>query len=190
MPTSKSGGGQSGNDEREIQPKILIPEVRLQARVAELAQEINHDYRGRELTMICVLKGSFIFFSDLIRRLDLPMTCEFLGVSSYGNKTVSSGEVKLTLDINDPLENKHVIVVEDIVDTGLTLSYIMNLLRTRKPATLKSATLLMKPECLKTEIEADYTGFKIGKEFVVGYGVDFAGKYRGLPYIGYIEHGH
>lgn len=172
------------------QPKILIPEVRLQARVAEIAQEINHDYRDKEITAICILKGSFIFFSDLIRKLDLPMTCEFLGLSSYGNKMVSSGEVKLTLDINEPLENRHVIVVEDIVDSGLTLSYIMSALRARKPASLKSCALLLKPESLKTDIEVDYLGFRIGKEFVVGYGIDYAGKHRGLPYVGYIEHGH
>jgi hypoxanthine phosphoribosyltransferase len=103
---------------------------------------------------------------------------------------VSSGEVKITLDINEPLENKHVIVFEDIVDSGLTLSYIMSSLRARKPASLKSCSLLLKPDSLKTEIDADYLGFKIGKEFVVGYGIDFAGKFRELPYIGYIEHGH
>jgi hypoxanthine phosphoribosyltransferase len=171
-------------------PKVLIPEIKIQARLAELAQEISHDYQGREITAICVLKGSFIFFSDLIRQLDLPMTCEFLGVSSYGNRMVSSGEVKVTLDINEPLENRHVIVVEDIVDSGLTLHYIMNMLRARKPATLKSCALLLKPDCLKTPTEVDYLGFKIGKEFVVGYGVDYAGAYRGLPYIGYLEHDH
>ena len=172
------------------QPKILIPEVKLQARIAEIAQEINHDYKGRDITAICILKGSFIFFSDVIRRLEMPMSCEFLGVSSYGNKMVSSGEVKLTLDITDPLENKHVIVFEDIIDTGLTLSYIMNMLRARKPATLKSCALLMKPESLKTDIDADYLGFRIGREFVVGYGIDYAGKHRGLPYIGHLEHEH
>jgi hypoxanthine phosphoribosyltransferase len=177
-------------DQQRKQPKVLIPEVKLQARINELAQEINHDYRGREITAVCILKGSFVFFSDLIRRLESPMTCEFLGVSSYANKMVSSGEVKVTLDINEPLENRHVIVFEDIVDSGLTLSYIMNSLRARKPASLKSCSLLLKPDNLKTEIDLDYLGFKIGKEFVVGYGIDFAGKFRGLPYIGYIEHGH
>lgn len=171
-------------------PKVLIPEVKLQARIAEIAQEINHDYRGRDVVMICVLKGSFIFFSDLIRHIDLPMSCEFLGVSSYGNKMVSSGEVKVTLDINEPLENKHVIIVEDIVDSGLTLTYILNMLRARRPATLKSCSLLVKPDSLRTEVEVDYLGFKIGGEFVVGYGIDFSGKHRELPYIGYIEHGH
>jgi hypoxanthine phosphoribosyltransferase len=171
-------------------PKILIPEVKLQARVAEIAHEISHDYRGRSITAVCILKGSFIFFSDVIRHLDLPLTCEFLAVSSYGSKMVSSGEVKVTLDINEPLEGKHVIVFEDIVDSGLTLSYIMNMLRARKPASIKSCSLLLKPDALKTEIECDYLGFKIGKEFVVGYGLDYAGKFRGLPYIGYIEHEH
>src|SRR4051812_14363435 len=178
------------DEEQRKSLKILIPEVKLQARIAELAQEINHDYRGREITAICILKGSFVFFSDIIRRLEFPMSCEFLGVSSYGNKMVSSGEVKVTLDINEPLENRHVIVFEDIVDTGLTLSYIMNSLKGRKPATLKSCSLLLKPETLKTEIDVDYLGFKIGREFVVGYGIDFAGKWRGLPYVGYVEHEH
>lgn len=171
-------------------PKILIPEVRLQARLTELAQEISNDYRGKEVTVVCVLKGSFIFFSDLIRKLDLKLTCEFLGLSSYGNKMVSSGEVKVTLDINEPLENKHVLIIEDIVDSGLTLSYILSSLKARKPASLKTCSLLLKPECLKTQVDVDYIGFKIGREFVVGYGVDYAGKYRGLPYIGYIEQEH
>src|SRR5262249_10908355 len=131
------------------QPKILIPEVRLQARVAEMAHEINHDYRGQEIVAVCVLKGSFVFFSDIIRHLDLPLSCEFLGVSSYGNKMVSSGEVKVTLDMNEPLEGKHVIVFEDIVDSGLTLRYLMDMLRSRKPASLKSCSLLIKPDAMK-----------------------------------------
>jgi hypoxanthine phosphoribosyltransferase len=172
------------------QPQVLIPEVKLQARLAEIAHEINEDYRGKNVTAICILKGSFVFFSDLIRHFEFPMTCEFLGVSNYNNKNVSSGEVKITLDINEPLENRHVIVFEDIVHSGLTLSYIMNNLRTRKPASLKSCSLLLKPESLKTPIEIDYLGFKIGKEFAVGYGIDLAGKFRELPYIGYIEHEH
>jgi len=174
----------------ELNPKVLIPEVKLQARIAEIAEEIQHDYQGREIVAVCVLKGSFIFFSDLIRKLDLPMTCEFLGISSYGNKMVSSGEVKITLDINEPLENKHVIVIEDIVDSGLSLAYIMSTLKARKPATLKSCSLLLKPDALKTEVVVDYVGFKIGNEFVVGYGLDHAGKHRGLPYVGFLEHGH
>lgn len=180
----------TSNDDVNKSPKVLIPEVKIQNRLAELAHEINHDYRGKEIVAICVLKGSFIFFSDIIRRLEMPMTCEFLGVSSYGNKMVSSGEVKVTLDVNDPLENKHVIVFEDIVDSGLTLAYILNMLRARRPASLKSCSLLFKPESLKTEVDVDYIGFKMGKEFIVGYGIDYAGNFRGLPYLGYIEYGH
>lgn len=178
------------SDDSGKKPKILIPEVKLQARITELAQEISHDYRGREVTAVCILKGSFVFFSDIIRRLDLPMACEFLGVSSYGNRMVSSGEVKVTLDINEPLEGKHVIVIEDLIDTGLTMSYIMNMLKARQPASLKSCALLLKTENLKTEATPDYYGFKIGKEFVVGYGIDHAGKYRGLPHIAFLEHDH
>lgn len=182
MPTLDDNSGK--------QPKILIPEAKLLARVQEMAQEIAQDYAGREIVAVCILKGSFIFFADIIRGIDLPLTCEFLGVSSYGNKMVSSGEVKVTLDLNEPLENRHVVVFEDIVDSGLTLTYIMNTLRARKPASLKSCALLLKPDSLKTPVEVDYVGFKIGPEFVVGYGVDYAGKYRGLPYIGYLEHDH
>ena len=169
---------------------MLIPEVKLQERIAELAHELNQDYRGKNLTAVCVLKGTFVFFSDLIRHLEFPLTCEFLGVSSYGKKMVSSGEVKITLDINEPLENRHVVVFDDLVDSGLTLSYIMSTLRARKPASLKSCALLLKAETLKTQIEVDYLGFKIGKESVVGYGIDLNGKFRELPYIGYIEHEH
>lgn len=171
-------------------PKILIPEVKLQNRIAEMAAQISKDYQGREITAICILKGSFIFFSDVIRRIDLPLTCEFLGVSSYGKAKVSSGEVKVTLDINEPLEGKHVIVFEDIVDSGLTLSYILNMLKARRPASLKCASLLVKPEALKIPVQVDYTGFEIGNEFVIGYGLDYAGSFRGLPYIGYLEHDH
>lgn len=182
MPTS--------NKELTGLPQILIPEIRLKARLEELAQEINNDFRGRDVVAICVLKGSFIFFSDLLRKLDLNVSCEFLGVSSYGNKMVSSGEVKVTLDLNDPIEGKHVLIIEDIVDSGLTLNFLINNLRARKPASVKSCSLLLKPDHLKTEVMLDYVGFKIGSEFVVGYGIDYAGKHRGLPYIGYIEQEH
>ena len=171
-------------------PKVLIPEVKLQARIAELADEISHDYAGKEITAVCILKGSFIFFSDVIRRINLPLTCEFLGVSSYGKAKISSGEVKVTLDINEPLEGKHVIIFEDIVDSGLTLSYIINMLRARKPASIKTASLLVKPDSLKIPVDVEYIGFKIQDEFVVGYGLDSAGSYRGLPFIGYFEQDH
>jgi hypoxanthine phosphoribosyltransferase len=174
-------------------PKILIPDVRLKARIEELAREIRQDYAGKEITAVCVLKGSFIFFTDLVRMLDLPLTTEFLGVSNYGSRGAStgsgSGEVKLTLDINEPLENRHVLVIEDVVHSGLTLNYIMSLLRARRPASVKSCALLVKEERLKVN-PPDYWGFKIGKEYVVGYGIDHEGRHRGLPYIGYIEHDH
>jgi len=172
------------------QIKTLIPESRIQTRVQELAQQINYDYQDKEITAICILKGTFVFFSDLIRQINLPLSCEFLGLSSYGNEKESSGEVKVTLDINDPLEGKHVLVFEDIVDTGLTLDYIQKTIQARKPATLKTCALLFKPEALKTDVIVDYTGFKIGNEFVIGYGVDYAEKYRGLPYIGVVENEH
>ena len=164
-------------------PKVLIPEVKLQARIAELADEISHDYAGKEITAVCILKGSFIFFSDVIRRINLPLTCEFLGVSSYGKAKISSGEVKVTLDINEPLEGKHVIIFEDIVDSGLTLSYIINMLRARKPASIKTASLLVKPDSLKIPVDVEYIGFKIQDEFVVGYGLDYAGSYLSLIHI-------
>jgi hypoxanthine phosphoribosyltransferase len=195
-PTDPSSGEpteetiMSSSDENKQMPRILIPEVKIQSRLDELAQQINRDYQGKEITAVCILKGSFIFFSDLIRRLEVPLSCEFLGVSSYGNGKVSSGEVKITLDINEPLEGKHVLVFEDIVDSGLTLSYILTLLGTRKPASLKCASLLVKPDAMKIPVPVDYTGFEIGNEFVVGYGLDYAQGYRGLPYIGYLQQEH
>jgi len=172
------------------QIKTLIPETRIRTRLTELAQQLNYDYQGKEVTAICVLKGTFVFFSDLIRLLEFPLTCEFLGLSSYGNETQSSGEVKVTLDINEPLEGRHVLVFEDIVDTGLTLDYILSSLRARRPESLKVCTLLQKPESMKVDLPVDYVGFKMGDEFVIGYGVDYAEKYRGLPYIGCIENEH
>jgi hypoxanthine phosphoribosyltransferase len=171
-------------------PKVLIPEAKIKQRIQDMATEIAFDFRGKEITVICVLKGSFIFFADLIRQIDLPMSCEFMGVSSYGNKTTSSGEVKLTLDMTEPLSGKHVVIVEDIVDTGLTMQYLVNNLKARKPASLKVCTLLSKPEAMKCDVELDYVGFQLGKEFVVGYGLDHAGRFRQLPYIGVIENEH
>jgi len=170
-------------------PRILISEPKLKERIAELAREIRQDYAGKELVAVCVLKGSFIFFTDLIRQLDMSLTTEFLGVKAY-HRSVTSGEVKVTLDINEPLEGKHVLVIEDVVHSGLTLNYILNMLRARRPASLKSCALLVKEERLKITPPIDYWGFKLGKEFVVGYGIDYEGKHRGLPYIGMLEHDH
>jgi hypoxanthine phosphoribosyltransferase len=170
--------------------KVLIPEIKIQQRVKELASQINSDYQGKEVALVCTLKGSFIFFADLIRHIDIPITCEFLGLTSYGNQKVSSGEVKVTLDINEPLMNRHVVIIEDIVDSGLTLKYILTSVGARNPASIKTCALLLKPDSLKTDVEVDYVGFKIGSEFVVGYGVDYAERYRELPYIGYLENEH
>lgn len=174
----------------ETLPRALIPESKIRQKVKDLATEITFDYRGKEVVVICILKGSFIFYADLIREIDLTMSCEFMGVSSYGNKTSTSGEVKLTLDMTEPLAGKHVLIVEDIVDTGLTMEYLVNNLKSRKPASLKICSLLVKPESMKCDVEIDYVGFKLAKEFVVGYGLDYAGKFRQLPYIGVIDNEH
>lgn len=168
-------------------PKVLIPESKIKQRIQDLGAEISFDFRGKEVVALSILKGSFIFFADLIRSIDLPLSCEFMGVSSYGNKTTSSGEVKVTLDLTEPIQGKHVLIVEDIVDTGLTMQYLINTLKSRKPASIRICSLLYKPDSMKTEIDIDYIGFKLAKEFVVGYGLDYAGRFRHLPYIGVIE---
>ena len=170
------------------EPKVLFSEVRIRQRLQEIATQINHEYRGKEVVAIAILKGSFIFFADLIRLLDMPLSCEFMGVSSYGASTVSSGEVKVTLDLTEPVQGKHLLIIEDIVDTGLTMKYILDSLSARKPASLRSVAMLLKPESLKIDLDIDYIGFRIGPEFVIGYGLDYAGRYRQLPYIGVLEH--
>jgi hypoxanthine phosphoribosyltransferase len=166
---------------------VLISKEKIAARIQEIGAQINKDYAGKELTVVCVLKGSFIFMADLVRALNVPLTCEFISVSSYGNEKTSSGEVKLVLDISKPLDGKHVLIVEDIVDSGLTLKFIRDLLGVRNPASIACCALLEKPEALKTQVSVEYTGFKIGNEFVVGYGLDYAQKYRELPYIGLMK---
>jgi len=168
-------------------PRVLIPETKIKQRIKELANEISYDLRGKDVTAVCILKGSYMFFADLIREMDLPLSCEFMGVSSYGNKTSSSGEVKITLDMTEPVNGKHVLLIEDIVDTGLTMQYLINTLKVRNPASIKTCSLLMKPESLQCKVNIDYTGFNIGKEFVVGYGLDYQGRYRQIPYIGVMD---
>jgi hypoxanthine phosphoribosyltransferase len=167
--------------------RVLISEEKIQARVKELAKEISDRFAGKELTMICVLKGSFLFFADLVRALKVPVQCEFISVSSYGDAKTSSGEVKLALDISAPLDGRDIIIVEDIVDTGLTLKYIRELLQVRHPASVSCCALLQKPEALKVDVKVEYVGFKIGNEFVIGYGLDYAQRYRELPYVGILE---
>lgn len=168
-------------------PEVLISKQDLEKRVHELGQVLNRDYADKEITAVCILKGGVVFFSDMIRQVTAPLKCEFLGVSSYGGEKKSSGEVKLTQDVRESIEGKHVIVFEDIVDTGLTLSYLLKLFKSRKPASLKVCSLLFKPSCLQTDVSPDYVGFEIENHFVVGYGLDFDGLYRGLPYIGVLE---
>ena len=167
--------------------KVLLTQDQIQKRVRELATEIDQDYQNKEVVALCVLKGSVVFFVDIIRMMKTPVRCEFLGVASYGEEKQSSGEVKLTHDVKFPLNGKHVIVFEDIVDSGVTLHYLLNLLQAREPASLKVCSLLLKPNSLKRKVKPDYCGFEIGNEFVVGYGLDYAGWYRDLPYIGVLE---
>jgi hypoxanthine phosphoribosyltransferase len=159
----------------------LITEEGLARRVAELGARITEDYRGKDLVVVGVLKGSFPFVADLVRQIDLPLRVDFLGLSSYGNGTESSGVVKITSDLTKPIAGKHVLVVEDIVDTGLTMKYLLANLATRQPASVRVCSLLEKPARLRVEVEIAYKGFTIPDEFVVGYGLDFAEQYRNLP---------
>jgi hypoxanthine phosphoribosyltransferase len=167
----------------------LISAQAIEKRVIEMGAEITKDYEGVEedLVLLAVLKGSVIFMSDLCRRIALPLTCEFIGIASYGDETSSSGVVKITQDLTRPIEGKHVIVVEDIIDTGLTAAYLLENLATRHPASLKLASLLHKPSRTVREVPIDYLGFTVPNKFVVGYGLDIAQKYRNLSFIGYVE---
>ena len=160
--------------------KILIDEATLQARVKELGQQITEDYQGRVPLLVGVLKGAFMFMSDLSRAIDLPVDVDFMAVSSYGSATRTSGVVRIVKDLDMDLAGRHVLVVEDIVDSGVTLTYLMNLLQQRRPKSLNIATLLDKPERRLRPVDVAYVGFKIPDEFVVGYGLDFAEDYRNL----------
>ncbi|NOU32528.1 MAG: hypoxanthine phosphoribosyltransferase [Polyangiaceae bacterium] len=157
------------------------------ARVKELGAQITRDYAGRSLVLVGVLKGSFIFAADLARQIDLPLRIDFLGVRSYGEGTESTGVVQIVNDLSKPIEGEDVILVEDIVDTGLTVAHLMDLFRTRRPASVKVCSLLHKPARARVSVNIDYLGFTIEDKFVVGYGLDFAEKYRNLPYVGVIE---
>ncbi len=157
------------------------------ARVKELGAQITSDYAGRSLVLVGVLKGSFIFAADLARQIDLPLRIDFLGVRSYGEGTESTGVVQIVNDLSRPIEGEDVILVEDIVDTGLTVAHLMDLFRTRRPASVKVCSLLHKPARARVSVNIDYLGFTIEDKFVVGYGLDFAEKYRNLPYVGVIE---
>jgi hypoxanthine phosphoribosyltransferase len=167
--------------------EILVSEERLQQRIGELAAEISADYAGREILVVGVLKGALLFISDLVRRLTVPCTMDFMAVSSYGSATHSSGVVRILKDLDAPIEGKHVLLVEDVVDSGLTLSYLMKNLRSREPASLELCTLMVKPAGRRLPIEMRYVGFDMPDTFVVGYGLDFDEHYRQLPYIAAFE---
>lgn len=164
----------------------LINEEELKSKVKELAKKIENDYKDEEILLIGVLKGACVFISDLIRNMDLDVSLDFMAVSSYGMSTESSGVVKIIKDLDVDIEDKNVLVVEDIIDTGLTLKYLSENLKSRNPKSLRICTLLDKPERRKCELDVDYIGFKIPDEFVVGYGIDCAEKFRNLPYVGIV----
>jgi hypoxanthine phosphoribosyltransferase len=167
----------------------LISAQAIADRVAALGQQITADHRahGRDLVLVGVLKGSVLFLADLARQIELPLSMEFIGIASYGDETTSSGVVQITSDLTKPIEGKHVVVVEDIIDTGLTAHYLLDNLATRKPASIKLCSLLHKPERAVKQVAIDYLGFTIPNEFVIGYGLDYAQRYRNLPYIGVLD---
>lgn len=165
----------------------LLSEQEVDNRIRQLGEQITKDYEGEEIFLICTLKGASFFACELAKRIALPLTLDFIAVASYGDGTQSSGEVRMIKDLDESIEGKNVIVVEDIVDTGRTLSYLMEILKKRHPKTLKLCSLLDKPERRVVDIQADYTGFEVPDLFVVGYGLDYAQRYRNLPYIGVVE---
>ena len=172
--------------EQDIE-RVLFTEQELKDRVAEIAAQIDKDYAGKEPMLISVLRGSFIFMADLARSITLPCTVDFMAVSSYGAGTTSSGQVKITKDLSESIEGRDIIVVEDILDSGNTLSYLFQLLQARHPASVRLCTLLDKPSRRTKPVTADYTGFTVDDLFVVGYGLDYAEKYRNLPYSGILK---
>ena len=165
---------------------VLISEAQLAARIAELGAQISRDYAGKEITLLVVLKGSMVFAADLCRHITVPVCLEVMGLSSYGDSTDSSGEVQVTLDFTKPVKHKHILVVEDIVDTGLTMRYLLRTLSARDPESLKVVTLLEKPARKRVEVPLDYVGFVIDDHFVIGYGLDLDQKFRNLRFIGHV----
>ncbi len=167
--------------------RILLPEKEVDERIQEVAKQISEDYAGQEVHLIGVLKGAVFFMCELAKRITVPVTMDFMSVSSYGNDTKSSGVVKIVKDLDEPLEGRNVLIVEDIIDSGRTLSYLMDILGKRNPKSLRLCTLLDKPERRVTDVSVDYTCFNIPDEFVVGYGLDYAQRYRNLPFIGVLH---
>ena len=167
--------------------KVLISEEEVDARIRELGEKISKEYEGKQIHLICVLKGGVFFMCELAKRITVPVSMDFMCVGSYGDGTKSSGVVRLAKDLDESIENKEVLIVEDIIDSGNTLYYLMDVLRQRKPASLRLCTLLDKPDRRVKDVHVDWTGFEIPDEFVVGYGLHYAQKYRNLPYIGVVE---
>lgn len=166
---------------------VLLSEEEVNKRIQEIGEQISKDYAGEQVHLVCVLRGGVFFLCELAKRITVPVSLDFMSVSSYGQDTKSSGVVKIVKDLDDSLVDKHVIVVEDIVDSGRTLSYLLEMLKDRGPKSMKLCTLLDKPDRRVVDVKVDYTGFQIPDEFVVGYGLDYAQKYRNLPYIGVVE---
>lgn len=166
---------------------VLIPEDEVDARIKEIADKINKDYEGKQVHLICVLKGGSFFLCELAKRITVPVSLDFMSISSYGSSTKSSGVVKIVKDLDEPIQGKDVLVVEDIVDSGRTLSYLLELLSDRGPKSLRLCTLLDKPDRRVVDVHVDYTCFAIPDEFVVGYGLDYDQRYRNLPYIGVVS---
>ncbi len=167
--------------------RVMYSEEEVSARIREIANQINRDYEGKELHLIGILRGGSFFMCELAKRITVPVTIDFMSASSYGMSTTSSGVVKIVKDLEEPIVGRDVIVVEDIIDTGRTLSYLLEMLKERQPESLKLCTLLDKPDRRVVEVKIDYNGYSIPDEFVVGYGLDYAQKYRNLPYIGIVE---
>lgn len=167
--------------------KIMITEDQVDLRIKELAEQISEDYKGKSVHLICILKGSVFFCCELAKRLTIPVTLDFMSVSSYGSETVSSGRVRILKDLDESIKGKNVLIIEDIIDSGNTLAYLKELLSTRAPESLTICTLLDKPDRRVTDVEVKYVGFEIPDEFVVGYGLDYDQLYRNLPYVGVVE---
>jgi len=178
-----------GKTMRDDIDKVLLTEDEIRERVRELGEQLSKDYAGCEedVVLLCILKGAVVFFSDLARAMSIPVQMEFMGISSYGNEQKTSGIVRITKDIDTSITGKHVLIAEDIMDSGLTLSHLTRLLSSRNPASLKICCLLDKPERRECEIAPDYCGFIIPNEFVVGYGLDYCGFYRNLPFVGVLK---
>ena len=167
--------------------RILLTKEQIDEKVRELGQQITEDYREKDLLLVSVLKGSVVFISDIMREINLPYAIDFMAVSSYGNQTKSSGVVKINLDLKKGVAGKDILIIEDIIDSGLTLSYIKDLLTARGPSSVEICSILNKPDCNKVDLHPKYLGFNIPAEFVVGYGLDYAERYRGLPYVGVLK---